>query len=118
MNFKSILSAVGHGLKVFFTDAVKVAQVAEPVVNLLFPGVAPLFNATVAEIGKAEAVAIAAGNQTGSGSQKLALVLQAIEGEYNAFAKANNIPVTPVNVQAWVNAVVAALNTLPAAQQN
>src|ERR1700675_1228030 len=94
MNFKSILSAVGHGLKVFFTDAVKVAQVAEPFIDIAFPGIAPLFNSVVSEVAKVEAIAVAAGAQNGSGTQKLALVVQAIEKEYNAYATANNIPVT------------------------
>lgn len=118
MSFKSVLSAVGHGLKVFFTDAVKVAQVAEPFIDIAFPGIAPLFNSVVGEVAKVEAIAVAAGSQTGTGTQKLALVVQAIEKEYNAYAAANNIPVTPANVQAFVTAVVNLLNVIPAPASN
>jgi hypothetical protein len=109
----SFLSAVGHGLKVFFTGADHVAQIAEPFVDLAFPGIAPLFNLVVGEVGKAEGLAIAAGVQNGSGAQKLALVVAAVTEEYLSFAKANSLPSEPADVSKFVNAVVALLNSIP-----
>lgn len=115
-SFASILSAVGHGLKVFFTGAVKVAVAAEPIVDIAFPGISVLYNATVNEVAKAEAAAIAAGQQNGTGAQKLALVVAAITPVFEEYATQTGIPSaqkeqTIIN---WVNAVVASLNAIPA----
>ena len=76
-SFTSILTGVAHGFKKFFGGAVKVAQAAEPFVDIAFPGIAMLYNTTVNEVAKAEAAAIAAGSQTGTGAQKLAMVVAA-----------------------------------------
>jgi hypothetical protein len=115
-SFTSILSNIGNGLKKFFGVAVTVAQAAEPIVAVAFPGLSGLFNTTVNEIAKVEGLAIAAGSQTGTGAQKLALVIQAIETEYNTFAAKNGVTYNPANVEAWVNAIVASLNAIPAPQ--
>lgn len=114
-SFKSVLSSIGHGLSVFFNVATKVAAAAEPIVAVAFPGISPLYNATVVEVMKAEGLAIAAGQQNGSGVQKLALVVASIEREFDAYAKANGIVYDTTHIEAWVNAVVAGLNALPAA---
>jgi hypothetical protein len=113
-SFSSILSNIGHGLKVFFAGAVKVAVAAEPLVDVAFPGIAGLYNATVNEVAKAEGLAIAAGSQSGTGPQKLSLVVQAIESEFDAYAKANGITYDASHIEAWVNAVVTSLNVIPA----
>ena len=105
MSFKSILSDIGHGLEVFFTGAVKVADAAEPFVDTLFPGIAQLYNSVLAEIGKAEAAAIAAGQQNGTGAQKLALVVQAIVAQFPEY--------TPAQLTTVINGVVAGVNAIP-----
>lgn len=116
-SFTSILSDIGKGLKKFFTVAVGVAVAAEPIVDILFPGVAVLYNSTVTAVGNAENAAIAAGNQTGTGAQKLAFVVAAIEKDFNAYALANGLPAqTTATVEAYVNAVVASLNAIPSAK--
>ena len=89
-NFKSVLSDIGKGLAKFFSVAVGVAVVAEPIIDVVFPGLAPLYNTTVNAVADAEAKAIAAGQQNGTGAQKLALVVASIEADFNAYAKANN----------------------------
>ena len=115
-SFASVLSAVGHGLKKFLSIAVGAAQAAEPIVDVVFPGIAVLYNATVAEVAKAEAVAIAAGAQNGTGAQKLALVVQAIEPVFKEYAAQTGIPAAAQTqtITNWVNAVVASLNAIPA----
>ena len=90
-SFSTILSDIGHGLKLFFTGAVTVAKAAEPVVDILFPGVSVLYNTTVNAVAAAESAAIAAGSQNGTGVQKLAMVVASIENDFAAYAKANNI---------------------------
>jgi hypothetical protein len=116
MSFKSILSDIGNGIKKVFTVGDAVAKDAEPFVDLAFPGVAPLFNAIVQQVGLAEASAAAAGEQTGTGAQKLAVVMQSIEGSIANFEKTNNVttPMTQEQIEAAANAVVAFLNALPA----
>lgn len=116
-SFTSVLSTIGHGLQKFFTGAVHVAEVAEPFIAIIFPGVSPLFNAVVTEVGKAEALAVAAGAQTGTGTQKLALVLASVESSFNQYAATNGLEVpSAAQTEAAVNAVVAFLNALPAAK--
>ena len=114
-NINTILSEVGHVFKVFFTDATKVAQIAEPIVDVAFPGISALYNLTVTAAANAENAAIAAGAQSGSGAQKLALVVASIESAYADYAKSAGITATPAAVIAWANAVVATLNAIPAA---
>ena len=77
-SFASVLSDVGNALKKFFGVAVTVATAVEPFVDALLPGIGTLYNAVLAEVAKAETAAIAAGAQSGTGAQKLALVIAAI----------------------------------------
>ena len=105
-SFTSVLSAIGNGLKKFFTGAVEVAEAAEPFVDALLPGIAPLYNSVLAEIAKAETAAIAAGQQNGTGAQKLALVVQAIVQQFPQY--------TPAQLTIIINGVVAGLNAIPA----
>lgn len=106
-SFKSILSDIGNGLKKFFSIAVTEATAVEPFVDSLFPGIAPLYNSVLAEVAKAEAAAVAAGAQNGTGAQKLALVVQAIAAQFPQY--------TPAQLTTVINGVVAGLNAIPAA---
>jgi hypothetical protein len=119
MSFKSALSSVGHVLKQIFTVGVKVAVAAEPLVAFFFPGSAALFVSIATAVGQTEANAIAAGVQDGTGPQKLAMVVAAIEKDVRLYEAANAIttPHTQEQIEALANAVVAFLNNLqPAAQ--
>lgn len=106
-SFTSILSDIGNGLKKFFGLAVTEATAIEPFVDSLFPGIAPLYNSVLSEVGKAEAAAVAAGQQSGTGAQKLALVVQAIVAQFPQY--------TPAQLTTVINGVVAGLNALPPA---
>lgn len=117
MSFKSALSNVGNELKKFFGVAITVAKDAEPLVDIAtaaFPGVPALYNATVTAAVNAETAAIAAGAQSGTGPQKLAAVVAAITPAFTAYATAQKITVNTATITAWVNAVVASLNAIPA----
>jgi len=115
MSFISILDDLGSALKKFFDISLKVAVAAEPVVDLAFPGISVLYNATVNEVAMAETAAIAAGKQNGTGAQKLALVVAAIEPTFNNYLQAQGLPAQPTaTIENWVNAVVAGLNSIPA----
>ena len=115
LNLNTILSNVGNALKKFFGVAVTVAQVAEPLVDIAFPGISTLYNLTVAEAVKAETAAVAAGQQNGTGAQKLALVVAAITPVFTQYAASSGIPTAQqaTAITAWVNAVVASLNAIP-----
>ena len=111
-SFKSILSSIGHFLgKVFSPGNI---HIASNIMDIILPQFSTLINVTASAIINAENAAIAAGQQSGSGEQKSALVLAAIEQQYQAFAAANGIPVIPENVKKYVDAIVAALNSFPA----
>jgi hypothetical protein len=116
-SFKSILSDIGNAFKKVFGIAVTVAQDAEPIIDIAFPGIATLYNLTVTEVAKAEAAALAAGQQSGTGTQKLALVIQAITPVFQQYAATSGIPTAAqaTTITNWVNAVVASLNAIPAA---
>jgi hypothetical protein len=123
-SFKTILSEVGTALKTFFTkdlktvlvDATDVAEALEPAVAIAFPGISGLYNLTVNAAAKAEEDSIVAGAQSGTGAQKLALVMAAIENDFNAYWTASGHTGTPTQatIETWVNAVIAALNAIPA----
>ena len=114
-SFKSILDDIGHGFKVFFEVATKAAEVAEPVIAIAFPGISGLYDATVNEVVNAENAALAAGAQSGTGPQKLAMVVAAVLPTFQTYAVQNNMPTpTIATITAWVNAAVASLNAIPA----
>lgn len=116
-SFSTILSDIGNGLKKIFGIGVAASVAAEPIVDILFPGIAPLYNGTVSAVAAAESAAIAAGNQSGSGPQKLAAVVTAITPIFVQYAQSNGLA-TPSQavIENYVNAVVATLNAIPAVQ--
>jgi hypothetical protein len=111
MSFISILDDVGSALKKVFTVGETVAKDVEPIVDIAFPGIATLYNVTVTAVANAEAAAIAAGAQSGTGPQKLAMVVAAIEASVNAYVTANNLTIPDqTQIEAWINFVVGGLN--------
>ncbi len=110
----SILSNIGKTLEKIFVAGSRAARLAEPFVDTVYPGIGPLFNAVVDEAVKAESLAIAAGQQNGTGPQKLASVVSAVEPNFTAFAKANNIaPLTTAQIESAVSLLVGFLNSIP-----
>jgi hypothetical protein len=108
----TFLQHVGSFFKTLFVDATKVAQSAEPIVDLAFPSVANLYNFTVQQASLAETAAQGA---SGSGAQKLAAVIAAVTPYATSALQANGVPApTSAQITAYVNAVVASLNALPA----
>ena len=116
-SFTSILSDIGKGLKAFFSNPVvkEVEAVAIPLAETFVPAVTPLINGILAEVAKIEGLAVAVGQQTGTGAQKLALVLQTAEGFFNDYEKARGVTIDPAGRESIVNSIVAILNALPSA---
>ncbi|MEO6828525.1 MAG: hypothetical protein ABI164_01850, partial [Acidobacteriaceae bacterium] len=109
----TFLQHVGNFFKTVFADATHVAVAVEPVVDIVFPGIGTLYNATVQAVATAETAAVAAGAGTGSGRQKLAAVMAAIEPIAVAYLRGQGITANASQIEAWTNAVVATLNALP-----
>ncbi len=107
----TFLQHVGSFFRTVFTDATRVAAAVEPVVDIAYPGIATLYNATVQAVATAET---AAGAAAGSGAKKLAAVTAAIEPIAVAYLKDQGIVASTAQIEAWTNAVVATLNALPA----
>lgn len=116
MSFKSFLEHVGHdfksGLEFLLPWAASAGRAA---VALFAPELSPMYNATVAAVTLAEQKAAALGNQSGSGAQKLADVLQLMEPVIAQGLKDAGKPSDRSSVISYINAVVYILNTTPAA---
>ncbi len=110
----TFLQHVGSFFKTVFADVTHIATAIEPVVDVAFPGISTLYNATVQAVATAETAALAAGAAKGSGTQKLAAVTAAIEPIAIAYLNGQGIKANATQIQAWTNAVVATLNALPA----
>jgi hypothetical protein len=114
-SFTSILDAIGHVFLNIFKVALPVATAAEPFLAVAFPGVSVLYNMTVSLVTAAESAAAAAGAQSGTGPQKLALVLAALQPYATQEAAGLGIaPPTVAQTTAYINAVVAGLNAFAA----
>jgi len=108
----TLLKHVGSFFKTLFVDATKVAKSAEPIVDLAFPSIANLYNFTVQQASLAET---AAAGVSGAGAQKLAAVVAAVTPYAASALQADGVPApTSTQITAYVNAVVASLNALPA----
>ncbi len=116
-SFTSILSDIGKGLKAFFSNPVvkEVGAVVVPLAETFFPAVTPLINGVLSEVAKVEGLAVAVGQQNGTGAQKLSLVVQSAEGFFNDYEKARGVTINPAGRESIINSIVAILNTLPSA---
>jgi len=109
----SFLQHVGSIFKKALGIATAVAQVAEPIVAVAFPEVAPLYNTTVGLAIGAEAMAPTA---TGTGPQKLAQLMTSLEPMAASWAQQNGITWPQADIQKWASAVVDTINLIPAPQ--
>lgn len=110
-SFTTILDKIGDIFKDVFTKVIDVAQIAEPIVDLAFPGISAIYNMTVGYVTNAEMAAAAAGKQSGTGAQKLALVLASLQPYLTQEAASLGIAApTIAQTTAYVNAIVASLN--------
>lgn len=113
-SFTSVLQHIGGFFKKIFDVAVPIAEAAEPVIDLALPGIGALYNSTVSLVANAEMTATAAGAQNGTGAQKLAAVVSALEPLAVQYFKTQGIVADSTTITKWVNAVVASLNAIPA----
>lgn len=112
MSFVTVLDKVGADIEKFLKLAVPVAKAIEPGIAIAFPAIAPLYNITVSLVSMAEGAAEAAG-ATGSGTQKMALVVAAIAPYATQEAQALGISTpTQAQIEAYAQSVVDGLKAL------
>lgn len=104
--FVSFLKAVGHDIKVILPW---VATTGETAVQLFFPGMSALFNATVGAVSTAEQ----AFPLQGSGLQKAAAVTQLMGPLIKQSLVDAGKPADDAAVQKYLDAVVLILDTTP-----
>src|SRR6266702_2850154 len=103
----TFLQHVGGVFKKILGIATAIATVAEPIVDIAFPAIAPLYNSAVGLAIGAEAMAP---TLTGTGPQKLAQLVASLEPQAEAWAKANGITWPTADIQKWASAVVDTIN--------
>jgi hypothetical protein len=107
----TLLQHVGNFFKKALGIAVTVAKDAEPIVDLAFPAIAPLYNSAVGLAVGAEAMAP---TLTGTGAQKLAQLSASLLPQVTAWAAANGIVWPAEDITKWASAVVDTMNLIPA----
>lgn len=107
----TFLQHTGNFFKKVLGIAVTVAKDAEPEVDILFPAIAPIYNSAV---GLAVGAETMAPTLAGTGPQKLAQLMVALEPQAVAWAAANGIVWPVADIQKWASAVVDTINLIPA----
>jgi hypothetical protein len=117
MSFKSFLQKIGEDFKKVFESPIftEVESIAGAALTIAVPPVGTLFTATAQAIQLAEQKQAALGTQSGTGAQKLVDVLQIYEPVIAQALKDAGKPNDTAAVTNYINAVVAVLNTSPAA---
>lgn len=116
MSFISIMTKIGHDIKVVWQDVVKYLPSAATLAELIFPaaGAIPSVVSAIGLIQQAVATIeqkfAAAGNVTGTGPEKLAQVLTIVGPTVTQLLAAEKIVVDPTQLTNIINAVVAVLN--------
>ena len=110
----SIWGDILGGLKRFFTSPItsEVVNAGGVIVESIWPGLTPLVTGVLASIAKAEALAAAAGAQTGSGVQKLAFATQDANAIFLAYQQASGKTYETATQQAFISDLVTALEKL------
>jgi len=107
----TFLQHIGSIFKDILHIGEKVAVTAEPIIDIAFPNVAPIYNTAIGLAISAEGTIDSAQGKTGE--QKLASALQKIEPQIAAWAKTNGIEWDQAQIQKWLSAVVDSLNLIP-----
>jgi hypothetical protein len=112
--FLSFLSHIGQQFKKGLDAVLPFAQAASVGVAVVNPGIGAALQTTIGVISQTEQKFAAMGQQSGTGSQKLAEATQVLEPALLQIFSANGMQADTTHVQGYINAVVAMLNALPA----
>jgi hypothetical protein len=106
----SFLSHFGGILRKILHLGEEAAIMAEPIVDLGFPAIAPLYNTSIALALAEEATAATA---TGSGPQKLASLTAKMIPQAEDFAVKNGLVFDRTKADVWLSEIVDSLNKAP-----
>jgi hypothetical protein len=118
---RSLLDTIGSDIKGIFkwlasSTGQEVITTAEDVVEVIYPpatGIIDIINNWLAEILKTQALATAAGAQTGSQKEKRAMAISGIRSQLLVYAKNHSYPTpTQVQMEKVNDYLVSALNEL------
>lgn len=111
--FVSFLEAAGKDIEKSLAAIMPIAVGAEPLVNAAFPGFGVLYNTTVGVVMAVEQKWFAIGQQSGTGTQKLADAVSILGSLVKQIYSVAGHDVSDAEVTEYINAVVALLNALP-----
>lgn len=120
MSFISIMTKIGHDIKVAWQDVVKYLPSAEALASLLFPAAAGLpavinsVNLIQQAVATVEQKFVAMGAPSGSGTQKAAQVIAIVGPAVTALLASEKIEINQDQINNIITAVVAVLNVTAA----
>ena len=113
MRFLEVLKKIGEGLLTGLKIGEKLALVSEPFVDLLFPHLAPLYNATASVSAAATQAASNAINKNNTEVQNFITVTEAITPILLNYAKTANLPTpTQDKINQYAQALLTTLSAL------
>ncbi len=114
--FISFLKAVGNGFKKGLPVVIKLAQVADVGISVVNPALGGIIATSIQTVLTVEqkAAAIAASGGTTTGPQKLAETVNTLYPAFEQIFGQYGVKIDNSHVEAYVNAIVAALNAFPA----
>lgn len=116
MSFVSVLEHIGKDILSVFKGVETAAVAAEPFIDAAFPALSSVYNTVLAAVLNAQGLgeAAASSNPTATNAAKLANVLTAVTPSVTVALAATGVTINKTQLTAYINAVVAGLNTLPA----
>ena len=112
--FVSILEAIGKDCKKGLDVVLKIGQVAAPFLSAANPLAGSILSTTIGVVLQTEQKYAALGQQTGSGTQKLADATAILQPLLSQVLGDVGKPADATKVTAYINSVVANLNATPA----
>lgn len=113
--FVSFLDAVGKDFKKGLADVLPFAEEAEPIISALDPAAGAILSTTLGVVLQTEQKFAAMGQQSGTGTQKLAEVTAILTPVLTTALSEAGEPATAEQIEKYVNDAVAILNDIPAA---
>jgi hypothetical protein len=115
--FVSVMETIGNDVKAVWSDVVKYLPAAAKLAELIFPAETAVIGSAINSVDLIQQAVVtveqkfaAAGNPTGTGTQKLAQVLSIVSPTVTQLLSSEKVPVDSAYITDIVNAVVAILN--------
>lgn len=108
----ALLDSIGAIFVAGFKDAVKVAVIAEPFIDIAFPAVAPIYNAAANGAAAGIAAGKAAVQPGNTEAQNLVAIAVAVEPVLTQWAAASGLPApTTATILKYAQALLTAMQT-------